>query len=173
MRWLIRSPLALILILLLVRHLWHSFNFDLLAFEEAERLRKLHGDTLDSFVSANGTSIAVGQPIEVVEGNALAPGEEQMLRQHLERFVGRHPEFLRSLPLRGIGVARDHRSDGFLPRVGQPRSAGSSRRLRQTNQAAVSNKTRIKLPSPTICQIVANRCISRISRIPTGNSQCE
>ena len=60
---------------------------------------------------ANGTSIAVGQPIEVVEGNALAPGEEQMLRQHLERFVGRE------LIIRHLTSERGRQLNGRRARV--------------------------------------------------------
>ena len=65
-----------------------------------------------SIESADGTPIAVAQPIEVTEGSPLAPAEEQMLRSHLDRvFVGR------VFVLRHLTSERGRQLNGRLARV--------------------------------------------------------
>jgi len=104
---------------------------------------------------ANGASIPIAQAVQVVEGSPLAPTEERMLRQHLDRFfVGRE------LVLRHLTIARGQQLNGQRARVvGRDTAPGKYRlhvsvngdppfRVLSTNLAEPSSRA-ARAPAPT------------------------
>lgn len=130
--------------------------------------------------SSDGAPIAMGRPVEVLEGSPLSPEEERMLRGHLDRmFVGR--EFV----LHHLTSARGQQLNGRRARVvGRDSAPGKYRlhvrvdgaapfRVLSTNLALPGRRTRTPAPASEDAPAVLRALRGLLDAYPTGSSRTD
>ncbi|EOD19874.1 hypothetical protein EMIHUDRAFT_444805 [Emiliania huxleyi CCMP1516] len=126
---------------------------------------------------SRGEPVAIAQPVEVVEGSPLRPGEERMIRQHLDtHFVGQE------LVLRHLTSTRGRHLNGQSARVvGRDREPGRYRlhvsvnggepfRVLSTNLAHPGRPVRAPRPASEDTEAVLRTLWALLAEYPAERS---